>query len=105
MAKQQDMTRSDLIRYKTIYRRLPRRTTRIAAQTYWQLAHIANNLNQLALAANTAVKMGQPLTIDPDIFQELKEVIRQARRELVELDLLAQLEDTEKTDDWEANQR
>jgi hypothetical protein len=39
IAQRENMTRSELLRFKTIYQKLPRRTTKIAAQTYWLLAN------------------------------------------------------------------
>ncbi|NER27629.1 MAG: MobC family plasmid mobilization relaxosome protein [Symploca sp. SIO1C4] len=102
MAKSEGLTRSDLFRLKTIYRRLPRRTTTIAAQTYWQLARIGNNLNQLTRAVNSAIKLGwQSPPADPSLLEELKVLLKQVRRELVELDLTEQL-DEEEASDWES---
>ncbi|MGB7441496.1 MAG: MobC family plasmid mobilization relaxosome protein [Coleofasciculaceae cyanobacterium] len=102
MAKSEGLTRSDLFRLKTIYRRLPRRTTTIAAQTYWQLARIGNNLNQLTRAVNSAIKQGwQQPPADPSLLEELKTLLNQVRRELVELDLIEQL-DSEEASNWES---
>lgn len=99
MAKKEQMTRSDLFRLKTIYRRLPRQTTQIAAKTYWQLSQEANNLNQISRALNATL---QDKYISPETLTKLQtslqnnlELLTQVRRELVELDLLAQLDEEE----------
>lgn len=110
MAKREGLTRSELFRLKTIYRKLPRRVTKIAADTYWQLSQEANNLNQIALALNTANKSGRlPLS---ETLRQLMislnnnlELLTQVRKELVELDLIAQLSDWEDSeDDRQTNQ-
>ena len=104
MAQKEGLTRSELFRLKTIYRKLPRRVTQIAADTYWQLSQEANNLNQIARALNTVLKGGR---LSSGTVRELQnslnnniELLTQVRLELVELDLMAQLSDSESSDDW-----
>ena len=102
MAISEGLTRSELFRLKTIYRRLPRRTTQVATQTYWQLALIGNNLNQLTRTANIAINRGQPPPADPGYLAQLETLLKQVRREIVELDFKELLNDTQPDDDWEA---
>ncbi|HAJ62297.1 MAG TPA: plasmid mobilization relaxosome protein MobC [Cyanobacteria bacterium UBA8543] len=107
IAQRENMTRSDLLRFKTIYQKLPRRTTKIAAQTYWLLANQTNNINQGIKALNAANSQGlapkQKVLLDLlSALQNNLELLTQVRKELVELDLLAQLDDIEEeSDDWE----
>lgn len=91
MALNEHLTRSDLLRLKTIYHKLPRRVTKIAAQTYWQLSQEANNLNQISKALNAALQGG---CFSPEAIAQLQislqnniKLLTQVRRELVELDL------------------
>jgi DNA mismatch repair ATPase MutS len=105
MAKREGLTRSDLFRLKTIYCKLPRRVTQVAADTYWQLSQEANNLNQIAKALNTANKSGrlpksQTLRELQNSLLNNLELLTQVRKELVELDLMAQLSEWESEDDW-----
>ncbi len=60
MADENNLTMSELFRAKTLKNRLPRRVTKVAGQTYWELGKIGNNLNQIAKAINTSVLMGEP---------------------------------------------
>lgn len=105
MAKREGLTRSDLFRFKTLYGKLPRRVTQVAADTYWQLSQEANNLNQIAKALNTANKSGrlpksQTLRELQNSLLNNLELLTQVRKELVELDLIAQVSEWESEDDW-----
>jgi hypothetical protein len=109
LAQKEGLQRSELFRLKTLYRKLPRRVTRIAADTYWQLSQEANNLNQIALALNTANKSGR--LPKSETLRQLQislnnnlELLTQVRKELVELDLLLDWEDLEVEDDCQADQ-
>ena len=109
LAQKEGLQRSELFRLKTLYRKLPRRVTRVAADTYWQLSQEANNLNQIALALNTANKSRRLLK--SETLRELQnsllnnlELLTQVRKELVELDLLLDWEDLEVEDDCQADQ-
>jgi len=109
LAQKEGLQRSELFRLKTLYRKLPRRVTRVAADTYWQLSQEANNLNQIALALNTANKSGR--LPKSETLRQLQislnnnlELLTQVRKELVELDLLLDWEDLEAEDDCQADQ-
>ncbi|MGB7441819.1 MAG: plasmid mobilization relaxosome protein MobC [Coleofasciculaceae cyanobacterium] len=102
MAQQEGMSIANLIRTKTIYQRPPRRTTDVARMTYLELGKIGTNLNQIAFALNTANKLGRlPSVSTIESLQEyltaLEANLRQIRRDLVELDLIAALEDMQET--------
>jgi hypothetical protein len=111
MAKKEQLTRSELFRLKTLYKKLPRRITKITALTYWQLAKIGNNLNQIAKALNTTNKIGRSANVSllldlHSLLNQNLEMLTQVRRELVELDLLEPLEEDEREgtgDDWETS--
>lgn len=91
---------SELFRASTLKRRLPRKVTHIAADTYRELAKIGVNLNQLTKAANAAIKLGQTPPANPELLENLETLLKLVRRELVEIDVVADLEDA---DDWEAS--
>ncbi len=117
IARQEGMTRSNLFRLKTIYTRLPRQITKVAAATYWLVAHLSNNCNQIAKALNTLTKAGCTSQVDSALLEELRfllqqnlEAMKRVGREIAEFDLLAQLDDSESDleeseveGDWEAN--
>ncbi len=111
IAKKEQLTRSELFRLKTLYKKLPRQITKITALTYWQLAKIGNNLNQIAKALNTTNKIGRSANVSllldlHSLLNQNLEILTQVRRELVELDLLEQLEEDEREgtgDDWETS--
>ncbi|AFZ04598.1 relaxase/mobilization nuclease domain-containing protein [Calothrix sp. PCC 6303] len=58
-ASQAGLSCSELFRRNALLRPLPKRTTKIAVQTYVELGKIGNNINQLTKAANTAIALGQ----------------------------------------------
>ena len=116
IAQQEGMTRSNLFRLKTIYTKLPRRITKVAAGTYWLVANLTNNCNQIAKALNTLTRMGCTSQVDSALLEELRSLLQQnlaamkrVGREMAEFDLVAQLDDFESDwqdeveDDWEAN--
>lgn len=116
IARQEGMTRSSLFRLKTIYTRLPRRITQVAAGTYWLVANLTNNCNQIAKALNTLTRMGCTTQVDSALLEELRSLLQQnlaamkrVGGEIAEFDLVAQLDDFESDwqheveDDWEAN--
>ncbi len=111
MALREKLTKSELFRLKTIYRQLPRHVTRVAASTYWLLSTEADSLNQIAMALNDAnndgriPKSGTLRELQTALANNI-ELLTQVRKELVDLDLLTQLSDSEQEDDddWQANQ-
>ncbi|MHC5747352.1 MAG: plasmid mobilization protein [Nostoc sp.] len=97
---------SELMRRNGLLRPLPKRLSKISLQTYWELGQIGNNLNQLVKATNTAIKMGRTPPANPELLQELLEVLHQCRREIAEADTKSDdwEEEEEDSDDWEADQ-
>ena len=98
MASSEGMSVSNLMRSKTLYRRLPRRVTDVARATYLELGKIGVNINQLTKALNAANKMGTIPSIGfvrdlQKALPQLQETLNQIRREMTELDLLAALEE------------
>ncbi|WP_236721525.1 plasmid mobilization relaxosome protein MobC [Trichormus sp. NMC-1] len=93
MAAENSLTMAELFRAKTIKHRLPRRVTKVAGQTYWELGKIGNNLNQIAKAINTSVLMGEPVVVDRALLEEVRNLVRQVRREITEVDLITDIQD------------
>lgn len=107
MASSEGMSVSNLMRSKTLYRRLPRRVTDVARETYLELGKIGTNINQLVKALNTANFMGTIPSIGfirelQKTLPQLQENLNQIRRDMTELDLLAALEEIqEEKGDWQ----
>ncbi|MBD2458626.1 MobC family plasmid mobilization relaxosome protein [Nostoc sp. FACHB-87] len=76
----------------------PPRLSRVTVSTYLELSRIGNNINQLAKAANTAIKMQMPPPADPELLQELLELLRHCQREIAKTFIE---EEDEETDDWQ----
>ncbi|BDI20863.1 hypothetical protein ANSO36C_66650 (plasmid) [Nostoc cf. commune SO-36] len=93
MADENNLTMSELFRAKTLKNRLPRRVTKVAGQTYWELGKIGNNLNQIAKAINTSVLMGEPVVVDRALLSQVRDLVKQVRREIAEIDLITDLQD------------
>ncbi|WP_254446787.1 plasmid mobilization relaxosome protein MobC, partial [Dolichospermum sp. UHCC 0259] len=93
MAAENSLTMAELFRAKTIKNRLPRRVTKVAGQTYWELGKIGNNLNQIAKAINTSVLMGEPVVVDRGLLEQVRNLVRQVRREIAEIDLVTDIQD------------
>lgn len=96
-ASQAGLSCSELFRRNALLRPLPKRTTKIAIQTYVELGKIGNNINQLTKAANTAILLGQKPHIDVGELEALGELLHQIRREITGCDE-SQLGDGE---DWD----
>lgn len=96
---------SELMRRNGLLRSLPKRLSKISLQTYWELGQIGNNLNQLVKATNIAIKMGRTPPANPELLQELLEVLHQCRRDIAEADTESDnWEEEEEGDDWEADE-
>lgn len=93
MADENNLTMSELFRAKTLKNRLPRRVTKVAGQTYWELGKIGNNLNQIAKAINTSILMGEPVVVDRALLSQVRDLVKQVRREIAEIDLITDLQD------------
>jgi Bacterial mobilisation protein (MobC) len=85
-ASQAGLSCSELFRRNALLRPLPKRVAKIAVQTYVELGKIGNNINQLTFAANTAILLGQKLTVDVGELEALGELLHQIRREITGCD-------------------
>ena len=83
---------------------LPKRLSKISLATYQELGRIGNNLNQLAKAANTAIKVGYSPPADPKLLAELLDLLHQCRRQLACVDIRDDYESEEPEDDWQAEE-
>ncbi|WP_341532326.1 plasmid mobilization relaxosome protein MobC (plasmid) [Nostoc sp. UHCC 0302] len=76
----------------------PPRLGRVTLATYLELARIGNNINQLAKATNTAIKMQLPPPAEPELLQEILELLRHCQQEIAN----TFIEESDKeTDDWQ----
>jgi hypothetical protein len=76
----------------------PKRLGRVTVATYLELSRIGNNINQLAKATNTAIKMQLPPPAEPELLHELLELLRHCQREIANTIIS---ESDEETDDWQ----
>ncbi|MDZ7969098.1 MAG: plasmid mobilization relaxosome protein MobC [Nostoc sp. DedSLP03] len=98
------MSASELMRRNGLLRPLPKRLSKISVQTYWELGQIGNNLNQLVKATNIAIKMGRTPPANPELLQEILEVLHQCRRDIASDDVDDEdSEEEDEEDDWEAD--
>lgn len=97
MAAENNLTMAELFRAKTLKSQLPRRVTRIAGLTYWELTRISDSLSQIAtaiLATNGTTPFGEtPIVVDQELLNQTKTLLSQVRRELVDLDFLTEIEE------------
>jgi Bacterial mobilisation protein (MobC) len=97
-ASQAGLSCSELFRRNALLRPLPKRVAKIAVQTYVELGKIGNNINQLTFAANTAILLGQKLTVNVDELSALLELLHQIRREITGCNS-SQLDEEDKEED------
>ncbi|OYD98352.1 hypothetical protein CDG79_40235 [Nostoc sp. 'Peltigera membranacea cyanobiont' 232] len=76
----------------------PPRLGRVTLDTYLELSRIGNNINQLAKATNTAIKMQLPPPASLELLQELLELLRHCQQEIANTFIE---ESDEETDDWQ----
>ncbi|MBW4635468.1 MAG: MobC family plasmid mobilization relaxosome protein [Iphinoe sp. HA4291-MV1] len=76
----------------------PLRLSRVTIATYLELSRIGNNINQLAKATNTAIKMQLSPPAKPELLQELLELLRHCQREIANTIIS---ESDSQTDDWQ----
>jgi len=96
MAAENNLTMAELFRAKTLKNQLPRRVTQIAGLTYWELTRISDSLSQIAKAilANATTPFREtPIVIDQELLNQIKTLLKQVRRELVDLDFLTEIEE------------
>uniref|UniRef100_A0A832HA56 Plasmid mobilization relaxosome protein MobC n=1 Tax=Oscillatoriales cyanobacterium SpSt-402 TaxID=2282168 RepID=A0A832HA56_9CYAN len=96
MAAENNLTMAELFRAKTLKNQLPRRVTRIAGLTYWELTRISDSLSQIAKAilANATTSFGEtPIVVDQELLNQTRILLSQVRRELVDLDFLTGIEE------------
>jgi hypothetical protein len=73
---------STYLRAAFLERQLPQRTTALATDTYRELSRIGSNINQIARAANTTVKMGLPVNVNLDELEQLRQLLWQVHLEV-----------------------
>lgn len=96
MAAENNLTMAELFRAKTLKNQLPRRVTRIAGLTYWELTKIGNSLNQIAkalLSNPPAPDKETPIVVDRELLNQTRNLLSQVRRELVDLNFLTEIEE------------
>lgn len=98
------MSASELMRRNGLLRPLPKRLSRISLKAYWELGQIGNNLNQLVKATNTAIKMGRTPPANPELLEELLEVLHQCRRDIAQVETEDNDWEEENEDDWQADE-
>lgn len=92
MAAENNLTMAELFRAKTLNNQLPRRVTRIAGLTYWELTKISNSLGQIAGATIGPNSGRSAIVVDRELLNQTRILLRQVRRELVELDSITEIE-------------
>ncbi|MBU7587179.1 MAG: plasmid mobilization relaxosome protein MobC [Nostoc sp. TH1S01] len=101
------MSASELMRRNGLLRPLPKRLSKISLKAYWELGQIGNNLNQLVKATNTAIKMGRTPPANPELLEELLELLHQCRRDIAQVDTESDdwsEDEEEDEDDWQADE-
>ncbi|PSB68490.1 plasmid mobilization relaxosome protein MobC [filamentous cyanobacterium CCP1] len=96
MSAENNLTTAELFRAKTLKNQIPRRVTRIAGLTYWELTRISDSLSQIAKAilANATTPFGEiPIVVDQELLNQTRTLLSQVRRELVDLDFLTEIEE------------
>jgi hypothetical protein len=96
MAAENNLTMAELFRAKTLKNQLPRRVTRIAGLTYWELTRISDSLSQIAkaiLARDTTPFKETPIVVDQELLNQTKILLSQVQRELVDLNFLTEIEE------------
>jgi hypothetical protein len=96
MAAENNLTMAELFRVKTLKHQLPRRVTRIAGLTYWELTKIGDSLSQIAKAAlaNATIPSEEtPIVVDRELLNQTRNLLSQVRRELTDLDFMAEMEE------------
>lgn len=102
MAAENNLTMAELFRAKTLKNQLPRRVTRIAGLTYWELTKISDSLNQIAKAilanakastSTTALLQATPIVVDQELLNQTRSLLSQIRRELTDLEFMTEIEE------------
>ena len=103
---EQGISISELMRQNGLMRPIPKRLSRITAQTYRELGRIGTNINQMTKAVNTAQRSGEEMKIELGQLLILADAIATCQRELIfglaseEDDLL----DEDSEDDYDENE-
>jgi hypothetical protein len=102
MATENNLTMAELFRAKTLKNQLPRRVTRIAGLTYWELTKISDSLSQMARAifantkantSTTAPLQETSIVVDQELLNQTRNLLSQIRRELTDLDFMTEIEE------------
>jgi Bacterial mobilisation protein (MobC) len=105
-SEEQGISISELMRRNGLMRPIPKRLSRITAQTYRELGRIGTNINQMTKAVNTSLRTGEEMKIELGQLLTLADAIAQCQRELIfglpseEDDLL----DEDNEDDYQENE-
>jgi hypothetical protein len=104
-AEESGVSISELMRRNGLMRPIPQRMSKLTVLTYRELSRIGTSINQIARAANIAVKSNQKLIIELEQLQVLKDLLEQCQRELLfgdlstEEELRAELEEENDCED------
>src|SRR3712207_4151197 len=88
MAVENHLTMAELFRAKTLKNQLPRRVTRIAGLTYWELTKMSDSLNQIANAIIVSPKVNAHaptpsqknlIVVDPELLHQTRTLLSQVR--------------------------
>ncbi|MEP0873971.1 hypothetical protein NDA01_30160 [Trichocoleus desertorum AS-A10] len=100
MAVENHLTMAELFRAKTLKNQLPRRVTRIARLTYWELTKMSDSLNQIANAIIVSPKANAHastpsqktlIVVDQALLIQTRTLLSQVRRELVEMNFMTEI--------------
>jgi hypothetical protein len=102
MAAESNLTMAELFRTKTLKNQIPRRVTRIAGLTYWELTKVSDSLNQIAKALlahakastnTTAPLQATPIVVDQELLNQTRSLLSQIRRELTDIEFMTEIEE------------
>jgi hypothetical protein len=89
--KKGDLSQSEYIRRAALDEDIPQQAPTppvpaVNRQTYIELGHIGNNLNQQTQACHQALQQGQALDVDPQQLEALSTLVKQVRSEVMGLE-------------------
>lgn len=93
MAADNDLSMAELFRAKTLKNQLPRRVTKIAGQTYWELTKISSCLSAIKNALETSPLAENPTAVNQELLEQVRIIVSQVRREITNLDFTTEIED------------
>lgn len=93
MAATNNLSMAELFRAKTLKNQLPRRVTKIAGQTYWELTKISGCLSEIAKAIETFPLVENSIAVNQELLEQVIAIVSQVRREIIDLDFTTEIED------------